>query len=116
MGARVGRLLGIFTLRDTVVFGGLLFITPTLICAVSLWKALCGVVFCLNIYTNCLIYCSFSAPMVANGDAGVGLGIDSIISMAALVSDSWLDSTGILLCSGKKSTVSTVCSDRVLVV
>ena len=54
--------------------------------------------------------------MVANGDAGVGLGIDSIISMAALVSDSWLDSTGILLCSGKKSTVSTVCSDRVLVV
>ena len=45
IGAGVGRVLGSFTLGDTVVLGGLLYLTSTFICAVSLRGGYCGVVF-----------------------------------------------------------------------
>ena len=77
-GVGVGRFLGIFTLGDVFVSGGLVFITSNLVCDVSLWGYFCGVVFCLNIFVNFLTDCSFSIPMVLNGAARYGLDMASI--------------------------------------
>ena len=45
--------------------------------------------------------CNLEPPMDASEDVGAGLDMDSIKSSAELVAASWLDITGILLCSGE---------------
>ena len=111
--AEVGRLLGSFTLRDAVVLGGSLCLTSTLVCSVSLWGIYCGVVVCLKISAKLMITCNFLDHMDAHGAVGAGFLIASIKSSAILVDDSWLDTPGILLWSGKNNTVSVMRLDLV---
>ena len=72
-GAGAGKLLGSFTLRDAFFMYGLLCLTFTLVCDVSPWGDLCGVVFCLKISINLLMACNLEAPMDANRAVGDGL-------------------------------------------
>ena len=81
-------MIGSFSLGDAVVLGGLVCITSTLVCDVSLWEDVYGVVLCLKVSENLLIACIFSVPMDANGNAGAGLDFASIRSSATLVSAS----------------------------
>ena len=71
-------------------------------------------VFCLDIFANLLMDCNLIAPMDANGDVGSGFAIYYIKYSAALVDASLLDTRGILLFSGRDSTVSAMHSDLVL--
>ena len=72
--------------------------------------------FCIEISINYLIDCILVALIDANGASDSGLDMSSIRSSAALVASSWLDITGILLCSGGNSTLSVIHSDKVLFV
>ena len=112
--AGVGRFIGSFTLRDAVVLGGLLCLTSTLVCEISLWGDFFGFVFCLKISSNFLIECNVLSPMNANGDVCDGSEIASIRPSASLFADFLLDITGILLCLGENSIVSAIFSALVL--
>ena len=73
VGARVFRSLGSFTIRDVVDFGGLLCLTSTLVCSVSLCGSYYGVGFFLKISANFPLACKLLAPMDANGGVGSGM-------------------------------------------
>ena len=76
-----------FTLGDAVVLCGLLWLTPTFVCAVSLWGDSYGIVFCLKIFANFLMAYNMLAPIDANGAVASEFVISSIKYSAALVSD-----------------------------
>ena len=113
VGAGVFRSLGSFTLVDVVVLGGLLCLTSTLFFWDSLWEDFCRVFF-LEVSANSLMDYNLLSPMDVNAYVGAGFVIVSIKYSEALGSASWLDTPGILLCSGKNSTGSTMCSALVL--
>ena len=135
VGSGFCSLLGSFTLGDSVVLGGLLFLTSTLVCVVSLWVGSCvgffimsfptlgnypqnrsshSYVICLKIRTKFLAACNFISPMDENGSIGSGFTIASMKSSDVLVAASWLDTPGILLWSEVNSTVSEIRSALVL--
>ena len=110
VGAGVGISLIIFTLGYLYFLGGLLYglsIVSSILGLVALFlRGLVGSVCCLNISTSCLSVCSFSSS--------IGLVRASTRSKALLVAASLADSPGIFVFYGKKSTVLSVRSTRIL--